>query len=539
MVEAAREELAGLIEDAGFLKAASHWQLWYELAPLEYREYLKRVTGFDTLRRELRTAIDRAEHDDWEKRDPRPLMELGPEVMRFVEIFDREAFTPDPEGYRAYVETVCPAILTKAARDAAHSDMEGHFPERDRALHTHILGGRNAGKSELMKLLIHHYVKHPELGSVVVIDPHGDLSRQISRWREFEADPDRLVYLDGTLSDDHFPALNPLAVEGLTERGRAEFADLMGDAIGSLSSTRELTDNMRNLARNCLRIALDTDRPSLAQVVQLLNHEANPAGGALWDLACEHPDLGEWFRYDFTAKSLSASKAGLADRLNNVLQQFHLGPMLKSPTALPLEDFCNAGKVVLVSLPKASGGDELGRLMLARVAMIGWRRASNPNLKRTPVHVFVDEAQRMIGPTLLDIMNELRKFGMRLTLAHQSLSQVEVPGQRDTLWNGAGVKIIGATDEQDVRARLFGREPPKIPLYQFAIRWGLKGDSPPVILSKPHSHLHGDRNDMDAAPYSALLERQIASYYTRRNRRQATPPARSLDAARDGLGELL
>jgi hypothetical protein len=194
---------------------------------------------------------------------------------------------------------------------------------------------------------------------------------------------------------------------------------------------------------------------------------------------------------------------------------------------------------VLVSLAGADGGNELGRLMLARVAMIGWRRASNPNLPRTPVHVFVDEAQRMIGPTILEIMNELRKFGMRLTLAHQSLSQVDSANLQETLWNGAGIKIIGATEETKVLARMFGPNGPKIPMHQFAIRWGSGGDQPTVVLHKSRNHLRDGRNDMSAAAWRELLQYQLETYYTARD---APPAQRAVPAsptAADDLGELL
>ncbi len=151
-----------------------------------------------------------------------------------------------------------------------------------------------------MKLLIHHYVKHPHLGSVVVIDPHDELARDISKWREFQENPERLVYLSGSLSGEHYPALNPLDVGGLAGDDRDRFAVLMGDAIGALSSTRDLTDNMRNLARNCLRVVLESDEPSLREVVRLLGSEDNPAAKPLLARARGAPDLGEWFSYKFT-----------------------------------------------------------------------------------------------------------------------------------------------------------------------------------------------------------------------------------------------
>jgi len=517
LVSEAQADLTRLMDGASYLSGRSRWKITGALLPLGYQEYRHAVGRFDSLRKELRQAWSQSEgrrlRDGSYDSTDAPLQELGPQLNRFVECFDRETYRPSPEGYWSYVGDVCPALLEKVARIEEEASLGASFAEGERVLHTHLLGGRGSGKSELLKLLVHHYVRHPELGGVVVIDPHNDLVRDISRWREFARDPERLVYLDGSLSQEHFPALNPLAVRGYSAGDKANFAGLMADAIGAFSATRNLTDNMRLLARNCLRVVLELEEPTLLDVARLLGNPENPHTAKLLERARRHPELGEWFSYRFHEQSLAASRAGLSDRLDNVLTLPRLGRMLKSGGALDLEAMCDAGKVVLIGLAGGDGGDELGRLMLARVAMIGWRRLLDRQRLRRPVNVFVDEAHRLIGPTALELLMELRKSGMRITLAHQALSQIENPAMRETLWNGAGVKIIGATDERDVLARLFGREPPAIPKYQFAVRWGMLSGDQVVMLTDPHQHVRGSANDMGADAYHDLMVFQLGRYY--------------------------
>ncbi len=202
--------------------------------------------------------------------------------------------------------------------------------------------------------------------------------------------------------------------------------------------------------------------------------------------------------------ALSASKAGLADRLDNVLLSPKLGRMLKSPTALPLDEFCNQGKVGAGRAGtqrrrRRAGAADAGAGRHDRLAA---GHQSEP--AGTPVHVFVDEAQRMIGPTILEIMNELRKFGMRLTLAHQSLSQSTTPTcKRRCEWRG---HQDPGRDRRKQSAHAVARDGRgKNPDASVCDQMGDRR-SADVMLRKSHDHLRGGRNDMTPAAWQELLQ---------------------------------
>ena len=62
------------------------------------------------------------------------------------------------------------------------------------------------GKSELLKALCLNYVQQADYASVLVLDPGGDMSRQIAQWPEL-IPQGRLLYLDPALSDTHVPVI--------------------------------------------------------------------------------------------------------------------------------------------------------------------------------------------------------------------------------------------------------------------------------------------------------------------------------------------
>ena len=521
MVAEARKDLATLIEAAPRTLADQHkWQLWEQNAPLELDEYLHLCGRADTVQREKRTALKAYEDRD----DARPMIDLGPDRSRFAEAYDRSRHAPTLDGYLRYLADTCPAVLSALVRHEEGLDLGDAFAEHMREEHTHLLAGRGSGKSELLKLLIHHYVKHPQLGAVVVLDPHNDLARAISRWREFDQDPERLVYLDMTLSPEHYPALNPLSLRGLSMVERSEFADLMADAIEAFSASRTMTDNMRTLARNGLRVALEGDTASLADLRRMLgNEQRNPLARAIMDRARKHPELGEWFRDAFEDHSLNTSKAGLAARLDDVLTRPKVGRALRAADPINLEALCDGRKVVVVGLA-GEGGEEIGRLLLAQLLIIGRRRQTQAGKPRVPIHVFVDEGQRFIGTVAVKIMNELRKSGVRFTLAHQSLSQFESPALREQVWDASGIKILGATDDRMALDRLLGETSAHIPKYEFAVRWGMVGREGVVRLKTPHEFLRGAQNDMAPKRHAALMAQQLARYYRPLDEPQAAAP---------------
>ena len=88
---------------------------------------------------------------------------------------------------------------------------------------------------------------------MVVLDPGGDMAKQIARWPELVRD-DRVILIEPGLQKGKTVGFNPLDGFGLDEVERAFVATFWAQQIGALTS--EVSPQMERLARNCVHVLL-------------------------------------------------------------------------------------------------------------------------------------------------------------------------------------------------------------------------------------------------------------------------------------------
>jgi hypothetical protein len=87
------------------------------------------------------------------------------------------------------------------------------------------------------------------------------------------------------------------------------------------------------------------------------------------------------------------------------------------------------GKIFLARLPQGLIGEEnshlLGSLLVSKFQQLAIARQRQEAKERRPFFLHLDEFHHFITPTLATILTGARKYGLGLTLAHQSLSQLQ------------------------------------------------------------------------------------------------------------------
>ncbi len=360
----------------------------------------------------------------------------------WVELHDPDRHEPTLQGYASYL-----CDLDAYMADIITTPLTLPLPVSDLKRHSYVVGGSGAGKSELLKILIHDHIAAGD-AAVVVLDAHSDLCEQIARWPEVAAD-ERLVFVAPSLFGDMVPTINPFTPpHGADDRTKEKISNRLAEVIGDIcrGEGSGATVRMVALAKAAIRVLLDRNDSTLQDLYEMLGEDP-PAG---WIAAGRnHPDkmVGLFFRQDWNGSDYKAAKGAMRARLANLLLHKDLRDMTCGPSTVPLYDLVEQGKVLLFSLGQA-GKDSarvVGKLIVSMVAALGDIRKETDRADRRPVHIVIDECQNFVGPATQTILTELRKYGLHLTLANQSVKMLPMD-DRDTVITNTAVKILGRSD---------------------------------------------------------------------------------------------
>ena len=95
---------------------------------------------------------------------------------------------------------------------------------------------------------------------------------------------------------------------------------------------------------------------------------------------------------------------------------------------LDFQDIMNTGKIFLAKLAQGAIGEEnsslLGTLLVSKIHQLAISRQEIAEAKRRDFHLYIDEFQNFITPSMAAILSGARKYHLALTLAHQELHQL-------------------------------------------------------------------------------------------------------------------
>lgn len=436
--------------------------------PLGFRDYLAALKSIRRLRERVR---------DYQPREYYQLAD-DPGELGLAARYNAERHTPDDQGWLNYLVDTNPGYFQKFASVPGPQLIEG-----ERVGHTLIVAGAGHGKSELMKALVYHYVEtDPKSAAVVVIDPHGTFAREVARWPQFAADPDRLVYIRADLIAGHVPPLNPFY---LARAYPAEFRDEMAAGLArtltELLPKAELTSNMEMVVRSCARVLLDRPGSTLHDLLIMLGDKSDPRRAEMLEAGRNSADpmLADFFRFQFDSDALASSKSGLRNRLYTLLLHSGFRQIICADGCLNLMSMIEKRRVIVFDL-LGLGSEEraaLGRLVLMMLWSVGQVQFRRDARKLVPTHVFVDEASILAGPAFGVFLKEYRKVGLHLTMAQQVAGDGLGGSLTDSLLANTAIKFAGINNRRDI-SRLLSVSPEEakalsdLPRGQFWCKWG-------------------------------------------------------------------
>ncbi|MGL1955846.1 MAG: DUF87 domain-containing protein [Colwellia sp.] len=129
-----------------------------------------------------------------------------------------------------------------------------------------------------MKQLIYSEIcsRKPK-NAIVLLDPHGDMSKEIARFKEFTKPKisDRLVYLDPSLSSNSYPSINPFQFVGTHDDSINLMTQEIIRILNVLLKGTTTTSQMNAILYPCINTLLRRKNSSFIDLKRFMNNDEN------------------------------------------------------------------------------------------------------------------------------------------------------------------------------------------------------------------------------------------------------------------------
>lgn len=316
------------------------------------------------------------------------------------------------------------------ARDAELSDPafatfdygDVELTERERNYGVYVLGKTGSGKTVALTNLALLDVYAGK--ALIFFDPHGDAARnlvdRIPRWRA-----EKVCFLD--LSRMNTVAWNPLigiplhraakAAINLTDALKDIWPDTWGERLASFlrNGFHLLIEHGHATLRDLPRIYYDKEHRE-----KFTARIKDPVLNEFWN--------GEYKSYD--DRQRREAQGPILNRLGQFLAIPEIRSVVSHPySTLDLRTAIDNEYMLIVNLSKGTIGQTpssiFGSLLASSIKTALLSREDTPEEQRLPLPFFADEFQNYGTLTWVEMLSELRKYGLQLTLAHQFAHQLQ------------------------------------------------------------------------------------------------------------------
>lgn len=324
-----------------------------------------------------------------------------------------------------------------------HGKRFGIF-QKDRLMHLLVLGKTGTGKTNLLTSLLVQDIIHGR--GCGVFDLHGDLINEvlsiIPKYRIRD-----VIHLD--ISD---PLLayryNPL------RKVSAQYKSLV--IAGLLDAFKKLWKSawgvkLEHILRYIILTLLDQPESNLGDIARII-HDESFREMALANVT--NKEVLAFWRDEFP-KYTKGDVLPILNKLGGFVAHDSVRRIfIENPKDISLRKCMDEQKILLVDISKGKIGKDasyiIGALLITSMAHAAYSRIDTMENNRVPFHIFLDEFHNYTSSSVVDILSELRKFKISLTLANQYLYQLDSEIRNAVLGN-VGTIIAFRTGQQDAK----------------------------------------------------------------------------------------
>ena len=307
-----------------------------------------------------------------------------------------------------------------------------------RSTHMQVVGPTGCGKSKFLEQMIREDIIEDH--GLCLLDPHGDLYEDIVKWcteREFldrGVHSKKILLFDITDIDWAF-SYNPLKLSGADDKYGDEIKAVKNRVTSAIAQvwSGEDQDTMPRLSRimGLVLEALVENKLSLVESELILKYmkEGNDLQKYLSQTSFDRSSRIEWESLlEFTKNTDYQNQVeSTQNRFSKIIGTPKLKHTLgNTEQSLDFRKLMDEGWILLINLgskehldPKQA--ETIGSLMINDMVHTALTRTAGSR----PFYLYFDECHRFINTDVVTALDECRKKGLHLIMAHQRLNQLK------------------------------------------------------------------------------------------------------------------
>ena len=326
-----------------------------------------------------------------------------------------------------------------------------YLTPEDRRLHMHVIGSSGSGKSKFLEHMIRGDIRNRQ--GLCLIDPHGTLYEDVVKWLAYLNIKDREIILLNPSQGDYVTGFNPFA-HADTEEYISERVEYQTTATIRAWGLRD-TDETPRLEKwlGCVYQTLNERKETINAADYLIDYHEPEVRAFLTENLSEHMSRSDW-------KAISSARSAVKfydqiESTRNKLRRFLCAPKIRRFMGLRehninVREIMDEGKILLVNLSARGGFSHnnarlFGALLVNEFFQEAKRRekdiwGSDPR----PFYLYIDEFQEFVSDDIAYILDQTRKFGLHLILAHQRLGHMreEYPNVLDAVLTNVKTRAV-------------------------------------------------------------------------------------------------
>jgi hypothetical protein len=335
----------------------------------------------------------------------------------------------------------------------------------DRKQGLYLVGLTGTGKTSLILNIAMQDIIQGD--GLCVLDPHGDLTKEIMRRVPPEREEDVILF---DPADDKRPfGLN--FFECSRPEDGMEQDRVCSEVMGTFWKlfAEFWGPRMADLLRNTILTFIANQGYTLAEVPRFLTDKdyrrtflpkvTNPQVRWYWQEFFDHKSARD------QGEIIESSLNKVGRFLSNTLVRNIVG---QSTSSFDMRKVMDEGKILLVNLSKGQLGEDnsslLGSILVGKILIAALSRADIAEGERKPFHLIVDEYQSFATSSFPTLQSEARKYNIDTIVAHQYRDQLDEINRGSTLNVGSKVVFrVNGKDAADLAAE-FNNTPPPPPI---------------------------------------------------------------------------